>query len=576
MFDELDTEKKGFLTLGNFQSFVAQFKADVPFADIERAFRRIDEDNDDRILFDEFVRVIRPIYCYKYFDHYIPTGRDLSPSKIYQPTHSPAPLRHQGKQTTEKRIDDINKSNQREMTKNLVDKRNGQHMEGLRVECGPEPGLKQSVVRTRGAMDPFNDYAWRGYYPDYNRNWQGPPQELTWGFGPHGLGMGAPFQNMRNPLMNKDWEYWKDNPYINAAAKRVERSQLTEEVFKSRMTLSPSRAETLKQRALELSPSRNRRPYYYERYGTNNGSQVDELRDSTMAGISSLKKDADVPTQTGGDNLLKSEIIGAPIPEAPEHQGSALLKSQYQGKYNEDPIEEVEFNVTQGNNKENFIEYVKDCLKDVLNIESKRKNLAMRFDFCLTEIFNQIDIEKTGYIGLNDLDEWTQTGKISMNREDWAMLLDRFDTSLDSKFSFTEFCTLFLPWDKVYKKEMVNRSKTDVKNFHQYTVQTRKMLKDLLYCLVLAEQNFENNRFRTSNGNFDVSTELFNWVNVGKTGFITFEEFTNCLKQNKVKVSKHSSRNLFDQWDKDKDGKIAFKEFHTVNKNAICVDYLHA
>ena len=44
----------------------------------------------------------------------------------------------------------------------------------------------------------------------------------------------------------------------------------------------------------------------------------------------------------------------------------------------------------------------------------------------------------------------------------------------------------------------------------------------------------------------NVSTEIFEWVNTSKTGFMTIEEFTTCLKSNKVKVSEHSARQLFD------------------------------
>merc|ERR1712151_949785 len=163
-----------------------------------------------------------------------------------------------------------------------------------------------------------------------------------------------------------------------------------------------------------------------------------------------------------------------------------------------------------------------------------------------------------------------------MKREDWAMMLDRYDKSKDSKFCFTEFCQLWVPWAEVYKKEMVNRSHTGVNDFHKYTVQTRKLVKDLLYSLATAEENFEANRFKITGGHFNTSTELFNWLDANKDGHITFEEFCSVLKQNGLKFNEAAGRNLFDQWDKDKDGKIAFSEFHTVNKNAICVDYLHA
>ena len=200
----------------------------------------------------------------------------------------------------------------------------------------------------------------------------------------------------------------------------------------------------------------------------------------------------------------------------------------------------------------------------------------MRFDFCLTEVFGQIDVEKTGYVGINELDDWSTAANIQMNREDWAMILDRYDASKDGKFNFSEFCDLWVPWTEVYKRTMVNRSQTNVSNFKNYTVQTRKLVKDLLYSIATAEENFESNRFKITGGHYNVSHELYDWMDVNKDGAITQDEFTSTLKEGGLKLNEHSVRNLFEQWDKDKNGKIEFGEFHTVNKNAICVDYLHA
>jgi len=236
LFDEMDTDRKGWLSLNDFQNFMTQFYPNMNFAEIERAFRRVDEDNDDRVLFDEFVRTVRPVYCYRYYDHYIPTARDISSTKTYQPSHSPKPLRTSGKVTTSTKIQNLEKKAQRERTKDLVEQNISEQTGKKKTNdlyvstsygtqnCQTGEGISPSKVRSRGAMDPFNDYAYRGHYPDFQRNWQGVPSELEWGFGPQGMGMGTPFQNFKNPIMNKDWEYWKENPYINAAARRVEKS----------------------------------------------------------------------------------------------------------------------------------------------------------------------------------------------------------------------------------------------------------------------------------------------------------------------------------------------------------------
>ena len=67
----------------------------------ERCFRRMDEDNDGRVLFDEFVRAVRPIYLYPSFTHYhsycwksnyTPVRcsspvRYHSPARCYSPVH---------------------------------------------------------------------------------------------------------------------------------------------------------------------------------------------------------------------------------------------------------------------------------------------------------------------------------------------------------------------------------------------------------------------------------------------------------------------------------------------------------
>ena len=210
---------------------------------------------------------------------------------------------------------------------------------------------------------------------------------------------------------------------------------------------------------------------------------------------------------------------------------------------------------------------LKDCVGDLVILEDKRKNLSMRFDFCLTESFSQFDVNKTGYVGLNDFDVYAKKSGIALTREDWAILIDRYDKDRDGYLSFSEFIEIFAPYTKNYRDTMTQRSTTNVEKFFDYTVQTKKLLKDLLYSCVTCEENFEHAKYKVTKGIVAVSNELFDLLDTDKDGYVSVSEFGDYLKAHAIKASAQNVRLLFDQFDKNKDGKISFGEFHRPTKN---------
>jgi len=129
-----------------------------------------------------------------------------------------------------------------------------------------------------------------------------------------------------------------------------------------------------------------------------------------------------------------------------------------------------------------------------------------------------------------------------------------------------------LPYTPEYRKNMVNRSLIDIKKFNSYTVQTKKLLKDLLFSCVTSLENFEGAKFKVTCGVVANSNELFDLLDDNKDGFITFNEFRTVLADNQVKMSENLGKLLFQLFDKDADEKISYGEFHTPNKNFVCVD----
>jgi Ca2+-binding EF-hand superfamily protein len=618
LFDHLDRDTKGWLSLQDFHDFLQAFSADgLNFQTAERCFRRIDEDNDDRVLFDEFLRAIRPMYTYRQMEHYIPDPKEMSPVRIYQKTHEPAPLRRRPKADKLKKKTLPSKAKTArdqdwEETKHLPSKKGTTTLNQTKTSYDQigEMGKPHAPVKTteRGELDPRRHMP-AGYQNMYGGNFQGSyadyghthGQSMMGNQGMYGGMMGGQFgghpgmygQSMvgqqygGHPGMYGSMyggqfagmgpQFGNESSYRSHAGNRGEKSAVHEELLRSRLQTSPDRDRSQMSKAWEMEASRGhgaqfdsyRGTPFYNTWNSSMGNsgvfQTERLRNSTMDPVSahdkltesSLQLNASTMRSEGGMSPIKGDGgVNANLVE------SVIQEDGAEGQKEADP-----------DCQDRLVDNLKACLGDLRKLESKRKNLSMRFDFCLTEMFNQIDQGQTGYLTLNNLDNYAKQSGILMNREDWAIILDRHDRDKDGFLNFAEFTEIFAPYTPEYRKTMTNRSLLQVSTFYQYTVQTKKLLKDLLFSVVTALENFESNKFKITNGVVANSNELFDLLDANKDGYITFHEFKATLVGLGLRMSEQSGKLLFDLFDKNADEKISYGEFHAANKNSVCVDY---
>ena len=79
LFDLVDRNLNSWISLPDMEAFLKSRFAGSTFLKTERAFRRVDEDNDGRVIFEEFLRAVRPVYLYPTYVEYYNHRRALSP-----------------------------------------------------------------------------------------------------------------------------------------------------------------------------------------------------------------------------------------------------------------------------------------------------------------------------------------------------------------------------------------------------------------------------------------------------------------------------------------------------------------
>jgi Ca2+-binding EF-hand superfamily protein len=551
LFDLLDVNKHGNLTVEDFHNFLHPYlgKNRHKLVTTERLFRRMDEDQDGKVSYDEFVRGLRPIYCYNYHTDVLPEHAKLSGPKVILKDKEPAPLRSPTKKREKKAAENKLKLTQSHFDQSVKAEENAgvksPGIRGMNRTMNPYENYETTAGRIdsplrRGALD--GHYGLHadnpGYHPYRHPGMYGHPS-MNGGTGKGGQGPLAgympglgylPWLEPSSEDVSGRGDHILDHP-VHSQRRLVERSMDHPDWVHPGVT-NEVRERLIRERELGLYRSVN----------------------------PALTWSNPGPLQTPSDTDYLSQI---------QAKSGQLGKDEFNvmnGSF-------VQTGIQATDNKMRMIAFLRSSIEDNKTLEEKRKTLAMRSDFNVTDLFNMIDGGDTGYLSLNDLDHFSIEYKVSVSRADWENMIARFDLDKDGMLCFGEFSELWKPYTKTYRSSVEGRQQNLCTKFSAYTVQSRKLLKDLLYSVITSEENFEAGKFRLTGGLVSVSSELFDFIDKNKDGFVTLNEFGACLVENSVKVSKAVLGNVFNQFDRDHDGKISFDDFHTPKQVTIATAY---
>lgn len=119
-------------------------------------------------------------------------------------------------------------------------------------------------------------------------------------------------------------------------------------------------------------------------------------------------------------------------------------------------------------------------------LEEIRRALSITRDFNMLDIFRMIDHKNIGYLTAHDLQEWSVSGpqKFKTNKNDWDNVMNAYDVDKDGKFTFSEFCVMWLPYKNSYTSILQKKSPNLCDRFAHYSVQTKKLIENALYLII--------------------------------------------------------------------------------------------
>jgi Ca2+-binding EF-hand superfamily protein len=519
LFDSIDSDTKGWIGLADLEYFCTSRDRATNYTRFERAYRRMDQNRDGRISFEEFLLMIRPTYSYSSTSYDIKVLASSpykygSPAKYYSPLKSNLDLRAElirsspMRSTLELRAELMNRDLDEKISEIKEEKSR------LTIAKNEDPifstPVRDSTMRSKVLR--------KSLYAD---QYLSPARRLA--------------QEVRTEILSRSMDrarYRALSPYRHShrhwsptRTRHLNSTLLAAELDSSRRYYGGRHS----------SPMRHTR-YYSPHRETLELSRLREtrerarLRESLAFERTSLARDS-----------IRREL---------ELKTTSMVFSEDKKQLSP-------------RNRANLVVNLKDQMYDNKMLEEKRIDLSLRYDFCLNEFFSMFDYSKTGYLSLSDFERFSYDYNILLNRADLCIIIDRFDNDRDGLLSFSEFCDIFLPKQSEFRRSMQERLDRRVDTFFGYTGLTQQYTKDLLKLVVDVQENFEVTKFRMSDGRVLNSDEIFAFLDKWKTGYITLTEFELALKEAGVIASDKDVKALFDQFDKNHDGRITFDEFHS-------------
>jgi len=533
LFDSIDRDGKGYISSTDLEVWLRLRNAGSNYTRYGRAFRRMDLNDDGRITFEEFLQMVRPVFNYS---SNASQRLDLNTTRLENSYVSPSKsLRYKVHDMKEDQI------NQKLAEIDVL----RHEIHDSKVEEDKEMMTLYRTPRDSHVFIPRESYAQipRESYARISReSFAHVPSMVS------SLKHSIYADKYRSPARKIAAEVREE--ILARSMDRARLRALYGSPSREFVNMYPSKLDHELGESRKWWRDRYSSPLRYTRYYSPLRSTIELDRIRDQRDRTKLRESLAIERHSLARESLNKSIS----------QRKSELKSASLLDVKEDKVDASHLSPA---NKSRMVHNLRDSIWDNKMVEDKRIDLSLRYDFSLSELFNMMDYSKNGYVSLLDLERFVFDFGILLNRVDLCIIIDRFDLDRDGLLSFAEFCELFLPKQPEFKSSMQNRVERKIQSFFEYSILTKEYIKDLFKMIVNVQERFEEIKFRLSDGRVLNSDEIFKFLDKWKTGYVTQKEFELALKDAGIICSDKDVKALFDQFDRNKDGRITFDEFHS-------------
>ena len=227
-------------------------------------------------------------------------------------------------------------------------------------------------------------------------------------------------------------------------------------------------------------------------------------------------------------------------------------------------------NYTRTMNNYNYNEYEQkqfnDFLRKLMEIEGQieriKTNLDLNSDFKCEDVFRLFELDGRGYLDKDDLKYGLNLIGIFPTDHELRLLMKRFDLQKQGVINYADFFDIIVPFEKENRLKVENRiprSCCPCRCPDIFSYGTQRTLKDLFNYIIDSEN--EINNMRRTCGTLRLKLrDIFELLDYGRKGYFTNNEFINYLRKEYLLSSNKDADLLFIRLDKNRNGKIDYKE----------------
>ena len=223
------------------------------------------------------------------------------------------------------------------------------------------------------------------------------------------------------------------------------------------------------------------------------------------------------------------------------------LNSSRSGDFNSSRSQLLSNSLSRSIEEKELVLWFQEEIIIAREIENKKNELALKPDFNLNDAFRLFDKHDLGVISISNLEETLNLFSFYASSEEIYLLMNHFSHFQNQKLYFSDFSDIFSPKQEDYSRILRNRPSIYAKGTERlrvFTRETQNLFFDTLRLILNSESLAERVRQRLNRmPQFNLHS-AFQAVDKDRNGFITIDEFQSILTEYGIFVTSKDLQNL--------------------------------